>query len=580
MQSMHYRVSLKNTLIILALASITSACSTRQTSKPLNIDPTWAPIANSSHSAQLTQLLTAEFTLQRQGSEFASPLYLEAAQQSDQAAVAKRATSSAIMSDDNDAVLKASARWLELDPNDANIYPIRLQALLVEGNTNSAAELLQQALDSQVSLAFLPNFVDQNIRQTDITEQLEAVLSQDTLRQSIYVEIAQYHLLFIKGGYPFIVENIDGLMSRSPKTELEGLIIIKAFSEEQLGFSKKALRTLEKGLAQFPESQRITANLLETLIKTNQYKRALEAFYTADFSPFTAQQVGLAMGQLLLQKGQTLSAIELLSSLPKQGALKDQLLFILANAQYQAGQTDSAISNLLHVYGQLSWNASELLVTWLYDEKQEKLINPLILQRAQQDQEAGHVSGVADLHLERNQPELAIDLLSRSIKVFPEIDGLRYKRAITYDTLEQWPQALADLQWLLNKHPDDSAYMNALGYTMLVRSPKDFNQAFTLIKQAYQLDSDDPAILDSMGWAYFKKGDLDEAVDFLQQAWTQMQDAEIGAHYGEVLWQLANSDKAIEIWQEALQDNPNLPILRKTIKQYAPELLAEHKENT
>ena len=122
--------------------------------------------------------------------------------------------------------------------------------------------------------------------------------------------------------------------------------------------------------------------------------------------------------------------------------------------------------------------------------------------------------------------------------------------------------------------------MNALGYTMLVRSPKDFNQAFTLIKQAYQLDSDDPAILDSMGWAYFKKGDLDEAVDFLQQAWTQMQDAEIGAHYGEVLWQLANSDKAIEIWQEALQDNPNLPILRKTIKQYAPELLAEHKENT
>ena len=170
MQSMHYRVSLKNTLIILALASITSACSTQQPSKPLNIDPTWAPIANSSHSAQLTQLLTAEFTLQRQGSEFASPLYLEAAQQSDQAAVAKRATSSAIMSDDNDAVLKASARWLELDPHDANIYPIRLQALLVEGDTNSAAELLQQALDSQVSLAFLPNFIDQNIRQTDITE--------------------------------------------------------------------------------------------------------------------------------------------------------------------------------------------------------------------------------------------------------------------------------------------------------------------------------------------------------------------------------------------------------------------------
>ena len=89
-----------------------------------------------------------------------------------------------------------------------------------------------------------------------------------------------------------------------------------------------------------------------------------------------------------------------------------------------------------------------------------------------------------------------------------------------------------------------------------------------------------PLSLTVWGGPILKKGDLDEAVDFLQQAWTQMQDAEIGAHYGEVLWQLANSDKAIEIWQEALQDNPNLPILRKTIKQYAPELLTEHKENT
>lgn len=576
MQSMHYRVSLKRTFIILALASLTSACSiTHHSAHALVMNPDWGTNSNSAHGMQMKQLLTAEFALQRQGSEVASPLYLEAAKQSSQAEVAQRATSTAMMNDNTNEVLAATDRWLELEPNNSAVYPIRLQALLIDGNTEKAAALLHEAIERKVSLDFLPNFVDQNVRQTSVTDQLESILTQESFSENIFIELAQYHLLFVKGGYPYIVENISNLMQRAPASEQESLIIIKAFSEEQLGFPKKALITLDKGIKEFPNSQRIAANLLEAWIKNGQQKRALEAFYSADFNIFTTQQIGLAMGQLLIQKEQILPAIELLSTLPKQGSFKDQILFLLAEAQYQAGQYNTAITNLLNVYGQLSWNASELLVTWLYHSKDEDQINALILSRAQQDQEAGHVTGVADLHLEHNRPELAIDLLTQALTLFPNIDGLRYKRAITYDMQELWPQALKDLEWLLQKHPNDPAYMNALGYTMLVRSPDSFNQAFTLIQQAYAIDSDDPAILDSMGWAYFKKGELDEAEVFLEQAWTQMQDAEIGAHYGETLWQLEQQNKAIDVWKKALQDNPELPVLLRTLKHYVPELLSE-----
>ncbi|WP_417553328.1 tetratricopeptide repeat protein [Marinomonas fungiae] len=574
MQRLRHPIPLKRVFLSITFGLSLSACSSVSNHvTPLQADSQWAPVAQSTHAKQLEQVLGAEFTLQRQGSQQASTLYLEVAQQSSDEGIAKRATSTAVMSDDTQAILNASQRWLELNPSASEAYPVRLQALLNTEQTDQAAELLIQATQHNAALGFLPNFVDQNVRHENITSQLEDILSAPELSKDLYVEIAQYHLLFINGGYPYIVENIGQLITRSPKSELEGLIVIKALSEEQLGFKNKAQRTLVQGLKQHPNSQRIQANLLEILIKNGKSQQALDAFYDADFPPYLAQQIGLGMGQLLIQQGHLEQSIALLSDLPRHGVLRDQLLFMLANAQHEAGQFDEALNNLINVFGQLSWTASETIVKWLYSVHQADLVNGIILKRAALDSEPGHIMGVADLHVQQRQPELAIDLLTRSLSVFPDVDSLRYKRAITYDMQEQWAAALDDLKLLLEKHPNDPAYLNALGYTLMVRSPDDFDEAFELIQQAYALDDEDPAILDSMGWAYYLNGDIDSARDLLAQAWNEMQDAEIGAHFGEVLWHKGKHEQALAIWHQALKDNASLPTLIKTLEKYAPQLL-------
>ena len=574
MQRLRHPFTLKRVFLSITFGLSLSACSSVSNHvTPLQADSQWAPVAQSTHAKQLEQVLGAEFTLQRQGSQQASTLYLEVAQQSSDEGIAKRATSTAVMSDDTQAILNASQRWLELNPSASEAYPVRLQALLNTEQTDQAAELLIQARQHNAALGFLPNFVDQNVRHENITSQLEDILSAPELSKDLYVEIAQYHLLFINGGYPYIVENIGQLITRSPKSELEGLIVIKALSEEQLGFKNKAQRTLVQGLKQHPNSQRIQANLLEILIKNGKSQQALDAFYDADFPPYLAQQIGLGMGQLLIQQGHLEQSIALLSDLPRHGVLRDQLLFMLANAQHEAGQFDEALNNLINVFGQLSWTASETIVKWLYSVHQADLVNGIILKRAALDSEPGHIMGVADLHVQQRQPELAIDLLTRSLSVFPDVDSLRYKRAITYDMQEQWAAALDDLKLLLEKHPNDPAYLNALGYTLMVRSPDDFDEAFELIQQAYALDDEDPAILDSMGWAYYLNGDIDSARDLLAQAWNEMQDAEIGAHFGEVLWHKGKHEQALAIWHQALKDNASLPTLIKTLEKYAPQLL-------
>lgn len=572
MQRMQHPASINRVLTTLALGLSLSACSvTPKTTPPL--DYRWTPLATTEHAAQIDQILKAEFALQRQGSEQATSIYLDAANRSQDAEVAKRATSIAIMGEDDESVLEASSRWIELNPSASEAYPINLQALLNLGQSDQAEALLLQAKQHNVSLDFLPNFVDQNVRQNVITADLNALFSSPTLAADIYVKIASFHVRFLNGEYSFIVDHISPLLNDSPQQEHEGLIIIKAFSEEQTGLPDSAEATLINGLKQFPDSHRMMANYLEILIKNSQYQKALTTFKNAALPEYLQQQIGISMAQLLLQKGQPQLSSTLISLLPKHGALRDDLLFTLANAQYQLGHYNEALKSLLNVFGKLSWKASDALVHWLYAAHQEDQINTLILKRAAVDLEAGHIIGVADLHLDQQRPDLAIDLLTRSLPVFPNTDGIRYKRAITYDTQNEWQLALQDLTILHQKHPNDPAYINALGYTMLVRTPDNFDKAFQLIKQAYALDKDSPAIMDSLGWGYYLQGDFKQAEALLSQAWDNMQDAEIGAHYGELLWQLGDTDGALEIWQKSLEDNQELPTLINTLEQYAPKLL-------
>lgn len=574
MQPVLYPFFTSRFVLTLAATLSVSACSTLKTPLTLPAEH-WAPNKNSEHSKTLEQVLAAEFTLHRQGSSEAIPLFMEAAAQNNNLDLIKRATATALMSENNQAILDATERWVATSPTDAEVYPIRLQALLNDGQIEPAKDLLRGLKNLNVPFDFLPTFVDQNVRDEQVIQNLDKTLSSPDLKDELYIRIAQYHLDFINGRYPYIVETITPLIKVAPESELEGLIIIRAFSEDQLGFKNKAQHTLEKGLQQFPESQRLLANLLEILVKNGKVTTALELFDSAHFPSALQQQIGLAMGQLLLQQGHTVESMLLLSSLPLKGTLKDQILYVLANAQHQAGHYDEALKNLANVYGQLSWKATERLVSWLYESKQPEQINAIILKRAINDQEPGHIIGVSDLHVKNGHPDLALTLLSESIKYFPEVDALLYKRALTYDMQEKWEEAIADLKILHKRHPDDAAYMNALGYTIMVRNPDEFNQAFDLVKKAYTLDPEDPAIIDSMGWGYFIEGDLERAADYLAQAWNQLQDAEIGAHYGEVLWHLGEERQALKIWRRALMENKQLPSLIHTIEQYAPNILNE-----
>ncbi|MDO4248302.1 MAG: tetratricopeptide repeat protein [Neisseria sp.] len=151
-----------------------------------------------------------------------------------------------------------------------------------------------------------------------------------------------------------------------------------------------------------------------------------------------------------------------------------------------------------------------------------------------------------------------------------------YQRAILYaDSLNEPDKAVADLRRYRELRPDSAQGMNALGYTMLGMPQSDKNEAFELIRSAYRLEPEEAAINDSMGWAYFIKGDSRAALPYLEFAFEKQPDPEVAAHLGEVYWRLGEKDKARAVFRKGLAEKEGKQnVLRETMKRLGATLPA------
>jgi tetratricopeptide (TPR) repeat protein len=152
---------------------------------------------------------------------------------------------------------------------------------------------------------------------------------------------------------------------------------------------------------------------------------------------------------------------------------------------------------------------------------------------------------------------------------YPDSFELLYDRAMAAERIDRLDVLEADLRRVIKMKPDYAHAYNALGYTLADKT-KRFAEAKDLIEKAYKLSPDDPFILDSLGWVYFRMGNMNEAIKNLQTAYGQRPDPEIAAHYGEVPWSAGNRDEARKIWNAALSENPNHESLLAVMAKHQP----------
>jgi tetratricopeptide (TPR) repeat protein len=131
-----------------------------------------------------------------------------------------------------------------------------------------------------------------------------------------------------------------------------------------------------------------------------------------------------------------------------------------------------------------------------------------------------------------------------------------YFRGICYERSKQWPKAEADLKKALALFPDQPHVLNYLGYSWIDQGIN-LDEGMAMIKKAVQQRPDDGYIVDSLGWAYYRVGNYEDAAKQLERAIElKPEDPTINDHLGDAYWRIGRTLEAKFQWAHARDLKP------------------------
>jgi tetratricopeptide (TPR) repeat protein len=149
-----------------------------------------------------------------------------------------------------------------------------------------------------------------------------------------------------------------------------------------------------------------------------------------------------------------------------------------------------------------------------------------------------------------------------------------YFRGICYERSKQWAKAEADLMKALELFPDQPHVLNYLGYSWIDQGIK-LDEGMEMIKKAVQQRPDDGYIVDSLGWAYYRLGNYEEAAKQLERAIElKPEDPTINDHLGDAYWRIGRVLEARFQWAHARDLKPDaeeLPKIEEKLKEGLPD---------
>ena len=144
-------------------------------------------------------------------------------------------------------------------------------------------------------------------------------------------------------------------------------------------------------------------------------------------------------------------------------------------------------------------------------------------------------------------------MTDQELKANPQV---LYFRGICYERIGKWDEAEADFKKVLSIDPNHADALNYLGYTWIEKG-KYLSTSLEMIQKAVELSPNSGAIIDSLGWAYYKLGNLKKAKLNLEAAVElSPTSATIIDHLGDIYWVIGRKKEAMYQWERALNYNP------------------------
>ena len=160
-------------------------------------------------------------------------------------------------------------------------------------------------------------------------------------------------------------------------------------------------------------------------------------------------------------------------------------------------------------------------------------------------------------HFQSEQYEPSLQAFLEGIRYNPDNADLHFNAGTVYDKLNRFDDVVKSMQTTLTLDPHHADALNYLGYSYAERGVK-IEEAITLTKQAVALRPTNGYYVDSLAWAFFKKGLLAEALTEMKRAVALVgDDPVIYEHLGEIFLKQQHLSDGREALLHSLELDPS-----------------------
>ena len=520
--------------------------------------------ALSTTNSDSADLVLADMALSRGDCRGGTDRYVKAAMESGDARISERANKIATDCQQVAASAKTARRWQKLEPDNAGaaaavaLAAVRLyqpeeagQAILRThslGGDEALVKLMAEASDSggtAIALAALRPLLT------------SPQVSDRVLAAGVDLALETFDFTTAR-------TLADRALANEPASGVARAQLARVLTAE--GDAVAAIAASQEAAALEPESERFAyADTLLRLDRMDEARQELESLRT-DAS--VRDEAELRLGKLAYQLGDMTEAGRRFGSLIGSQEVAPEAFFYLSSIAEREGRTDLALEGYTRLVeagaGRVARGRAARLL--LQRNDREAAFRLLDEHAAKERSDSLDVEfAKAALLDDVGKSQEAIAVLQLALERYPDHPGVRYQIALIQDKAGMTRESIRSFESLLKDRPEDASLLNALGYSLADRNQK-LPRAETMIRKALLASPDNPAFLDSLGWVRYRRGDIPGALPHLERAFRIFPDAEIAAHWGELLWVSGKQAEARALWARSLARSPDSKPLRATIE--------------
>lgn len=525
----------------------------------------------------LYQILSADIAEQRGLDVYAYETMLDVAKETADPRLARRAAEIAVKNRNIKDALQAVRLWHKLAPQSEEAEKYLLGFLVLDNRLDEVKDYFSSRLaaatpEKRVALFYqLQQLLAGTKNKSDAFAIMEEVAAP-------YQDIPEAHLSLA----------VSALMKNDrsrARDEVQKALVLKPDSEmavltyAQVSFNtSEAIDILSAFLLKYPESREVRISLARLLLGQKKYENARQEFEILLNSDPQDLMALYSLGLLSIQENDYISAEKYLERYLGTSSAQStenrqeliQVLFLLSQIAEEQHRYDESLQWLSRINPDEDDEVAlgvEIRKAQIYAKKgnvnrARKIITDLANENPYEREKL--LLTEAQILKEVKRTKDAFNVLKSGVAQFPQNTNILYDYALAAENLGKYGIMEESLKRIIEIDPNYQQAYNALGYSLADRNLR-LDEAFILIDKAIKLAPDDPYIIDSLGWVFFRQGDLDLAEQNLRHAYKLRSDNEIAIHLAEVLWTKGNRQEALSLFSKVKKKDPDNDLLNSTL---------------